>query len=221
MPSWKHIVRRHLAPLRLPPEREIEIVEELALHLEAIYDEALADGAAESEARARAMRVVADGRLLECELSRAEVPPLARAAQPALRFIERKGGMRMESLWQDLRFGARTLFKQPGFALIAVITLALGIGATTAIFTVVNAVLLHPFAYPQPEQLMFVTATVKSDPGNGVAAVSYPNFQDWQKQQQVFSHLSAARAELLTLTGVATRFSDAGHCAVAGPRIHE
>src|SRR5215467_475222 len=89
-PNWKQIVRENLAVLRLPPEREIEIVEELALHLEAAYEDALADGLSESEAEARAVRGY-DWRLLECELSRAEQPLATRTLQPSLELIERKG----------------------------------------------------------------------------------------------------------------------------------
>src|SRR5215470_1762585 len=111
MPNWNHIVREHLAVLRLPPEREIEIVEEQALHLEAVYEDALTDGLSEAEAEARAVQSY-DWRLLECELSLTERPAPARALQPSLEFIERKRGMRMESLIQDLRFGVRMLFKQ-------------------------------------------------------------------------------------------------------------
>src|SRR5262249_52203029 len=103
-PNWKQIVREHLALLRLPPEREIEIVEELALHLEAAYEDARAAGLPEAEAEARAVQGY-DWRLLKCELSRAEQPLAVRALQPSLKLIEHKGGMRMESLLQDLRFG--------------------------------------------------------------------------------------------------------------------
>src|SRR5262245_14188364 len=95
MPNWNHILRAHLAVLRLPPEREIEIVEELALHLEAAYEDALADGLSEAEAEARAAQSY-DWRLLECELSRAERPAPARAWRPSLELIERKGGIRID-----------------------------------------------------------------------------------------------------------------------------
>src|SRR5215510_14052728 len=114
MPNWNHIVREHLAVLRLPPEREIEIVEELALHMEAAYEDALRVGLSEAEAESRAVQSY-DWRLLECELSRAERPPAARALQPSLELIEKRGGIRMESLLQDLRFGARMLMKNLSF----------------------------------------------------------------------------------------------------------
>jgi len=197
MPNWNHIVREHLAVLRLPPEREIEIVEELALHLEAAYEDALAAGLSEAEAEARVVQGY-DWRLLECELSRAERPGAKLAMQPSLELIERKGGMRMESLLQDLRFGARVLLKQPGFTLIAVVTLALGIGANTAIFSMVNGVLLRPLPYPEADRLMSLTErNSQSEP----MFIAYPNLLDWREQNTVFEQIAVYRATNFTLTG--------------------
>src|SRR5262245_39430100 len=116
MPNWNRIVREHLAVLRLPPEREIEIVEELALHLETAYEAALAAGLSEKEAEARVVQGY-DWRLLECEIRRAEQPAVARALQPSLELIEQTGGLRMESFIQDLRYGVRMLVRSPAFTL--------------------------------------------------------------------------------------------------------
>src|SRR5215813_11791594 len=201
MPNWNHIVREHLTVLRLPPEREIEIVEELALHMESAYEDALAEGLSEAEAKARAVQGY-DWRLLECELSRAEQPMAARAMQPSLELIERKGGIRMESFMQDLRFGARMLTKQPGFTLIAVLTLALGIGANTAIFSVVNALLLRPLPYRQPEQLVKVFR-VPPDPTKGMlpSIWSYPRFEMLRDQNQSFAEAAGFNQSPYNLTG--------------------
>jgi predicted permease len=196
MPNWNHIVREHLAVLRLPPEREIEIVEELALHLEAAYEDALAAGLSAAEAEARALRSY-DWRLLECELNRAEQPPAAQAMQPSLELIERTGGMRMESFIQDLRFGARMLMKNPGFTLIAVITLALGIGANTSVFTLINALLLRALPVPNPHELVVIYAGGRGTPG----IISFPMYRDLRARQQVFTDILASTSEgLVRLT---------------------
>src|SRR5262249_11349103 len=198
-PNWKQIVREHLAVLRLAPEREIEIVEELALHLEAAYEDALADDLSETEAEARAAQGY-DWRVLECELSRAEHPVAARAFQPALEMFERKGETRMESFLQDLRFGARMLMKQPGFTLFAALTLALGIGANTAIFSIVNAVLLHPLPFAEPERLMWFGGWVGADREQGVTPA---DFLDYREQSRSFTQIAASVFDgtLMNLSG--------------------
>jgi putative ABC transport system permease protein len=113
---------------------------------------------------------------------------------------EQRGLPMLETLFHDLRFGARMLFKNPGFTLIAVVTLALGIGANTAIFSVVNAVLLRALPYPEPGRLVRFW---ESNPGRGWLdfAASAPNFADWRKQQSVCEQLAAYELNTFNFTG--------------------
>jgi putative ABC transport system permease protein len=105
----------------------------------------------------------------------------------------------MNSLWQDLRYGARMLWKQPGFTLIAVLTLALGIGATSTIFSFVNGILLRPLPYQDPARLVLLDET--SSKRGGSFGVSFPNFLDWRAQNQVFTSIAAYGNGGYTLTG--------------------
>jgi putative ABC transport system permease protein len=109
----------------------------------------------------------------------------------------------MNSLLQDLRYGARMLLKKPGFTLIAVITLALGIGANTAIFSVVNAVLLRPLPYAEPERLVALWESNTQRPMSR-NSISYPNFFDWRAQSQLFERMASYYTISMNLTGIAT-----------------
>src|SRR5215470_10272061 len=102
------------------------------------------------------------------------------------------------SIWQDLTYGVRLLLKHPGVTAIAVITLALGIGANTAIFSVVNAVLLNPLPYKQPDRLVALWENV---PGHGRWRSSPANFFDWKKQNTVFEDVVAFGGASMTFTG--------------------
>ena len=104
----------------------------------------------------------------------------------------------METLLQDLRYGLRMLAKSPGFTAIAVLTLALGIGTNTALFSVVNGVLLNPLAYPQSGQLV---ALYGKTPGFDQASINYPNFLDWQRDTQTFSSMAIYRNQDYNFTG--------------------
>jgi predicted permease len=104
----------------------------------------------------------------------------------------------MGALLQDIRYSLRMLAKNPGFTVIAVLTLALGIGANTALFSVVNGVLLNPLAYPHSEQLVAVYGKA---PGFARAPISYLNFLDWQRDTQTFSSMALYRNEPYNLTG--------------------
>jgi putative ABC transport system permease protein len=105
----------------------------------------------------------------------------------------------MNKLWQDVRFGARMLAKKPGLTFVAVLTLALGIGANTAIFSVVNAVLLRPLPYAQPDRLVFA---FRMQPPILRGPISRPDFLEWQAQNQSFQTMAAYTYATFNLTGV-------------------
>jgi predicted permease len=104
----------------------------------------------------------------------------------------------METLFQDLRYGFRMLVKAPAFTAIAILTLALGIGANTALFSVVNGVLLTPLAYPQSGQLVAIYGQTV---GFAQAPINYPNFLDWQRDSQSFSSMAIYRNQDYNFTG--------------------
>jgi predicted permease len=101
---------------------------------------------------------------------------------------EARAGAWLDSLFQDLRYGARMLRKNPAFTAVAVLTLALGIGANTAIFSVVQGVLLAPLPYREPDRLVMV---LESNQRFQRDAISYPNFQDWQRSARSFQQMAA------------------------------
>jgi putative ABC transport system permease protein len=110
----------------------------------------------------------------------------------------------METLIQDLRYGARSLRKQPGFTLVAVLTLAIGIGANTAIFSVVNATLLRPFPFKDPDRLMRVSLTTphgRGGPDSDDMIWSYPKHQTFRERQQIYEDIALYRGGTFNLAG--------------------
>jgi predicted permease len=194
MPDWNEQIRKQLADLKLPPAREAEIVEELAQHAEDRYRELLSGGATEAEARRVALDEIGGHELLVRELRAIERP----AAQSPIVLGARSRGSLPTSLWQDMRYGFRTLRKKPGFTAVAMLALALGIGANTAIFSVVNGVLLRPLAYPDPGRLMTIYETT---PEYGRTSVAYPSFLDWRRDSRSFTNMGAIRSDDFNFTG--------------------
>ncbi len=197
MPDFRVEITARLAELGLPPVRDAEIIEELSQHLAEEYEEAMTRGASEQEARQRVFEELNAADLLGHELEHVETRAPGNNVTAG---TETKGTM-CADLTQDLRYGLRTLVKNPGFTVVAVIALALGIGANSAIFSVVNAVLLRPLPFKNPEQLVMVweNATHLGFPKN---TPSPADFLDWQRQNTVFTGMAAMAERSFNLTGV-------------------
>ena len=186
MPEWKSDIRKRLASLKLEPERENEIVEELAGHLEDRYQDMLSRGVAGDEAELATRTELNDGQVLVRELNRIE---RKFGAEPIALGAGREH--MLGSLWQDMRYGLRLIRKNPGFSAVVVLTLAVGIGANTAIFSVVNAVMLRSLPFNDPDRLVRLN---ESNPERGwpTFSVSHPNFLDWRERNQTFAAMAAA-----------------------------
>ncbi|HEX8557042.1 MAG TPA: ABC transporter permease [Pyrinomonadaceae bacterium] len=161
-----------------------ELAEEIEAYLELLTEAKAAEGLGPEEAR------------------RAALIELGGVQQVTERVREVRVGHFLGTVWQDLRFGARTLLKSPAFTAVAVLSLALGIGANTAIFSVVNAVLLRPLPYPEPDRLTHVwhTPPQESFPGMDRFSVSPGNYLDWKEQSRAFEQMAIYQYAGLSLS---------------------
>jgi putative ABC transport system permease protein len=194
MPEWKPEIRRRLVGVKIEPMREAAIVEELSQYLDDCYEELLSGGLAPAEAERRTLEELSESEILTRELRRAKQQT---APEPIVLGSNWRTNM-IAGLWQDLRFGARMLLKKPGFALIAVLTLALGIGLNAALFSVVNALILRPLPYSDPARLVQLWQHDRQ--GVAEAAVSNADFLAWRAQAQSFAHLTAHNVRTAALT---------------------
>ena len=187
MNSPMHSLPRRLRALRIRlrglfgarPAND-EIAAELESHLQMHIDDNLRAGMTPEEARRQALISLGG----------------VEQTQQAVR--ERSTLPWAETLGQDLRFALRQLRKSPGFTAVVIVTLALGIGVNTALFSIVNTVLLHPIALPHPGELVTVSA---SKPNFQTGSISYPNFRDWQRDNRSLSALAIYRHTGFILTG--------------------
>src|SRR5687767_4785463 len=180
---WAREVRERSTTLRLPPPREAEIIDELSQHLDDRYREFVAGGMSSEDAVREAVADFRSGNVLAEQMASLRQAQAAPAITPGA-----PGGHLLGGLGQDLRYAARTFWKQPGFAAAAVLTLALGIGATTAIFSVVYGVLLKPLPFDEPDRLVTVRQFAPHGAGTNQGRAT---FLTYRENQRVFEGIGA------------------------------
>jgi len=181
MPDWKREIERRLAGARMNPAAEHELIEELAQHLEDRYREMLSDNLDEAAASAAVLEELRDMDAKQWRQRRGkrrELEPVGMVAS----------GRLMPDLAGDIRYGWRMMLRTPVLTLFAALSLALGIGANTTVFTIINSLLLHPIVAADPSRLAMVyeTGVRDSREANSKLPLSYANFEDYTDSQQCF-----------------------------------
>src|SRR5581483_7245298 len=193
MPNWKAEIRKRLAPLNLSATKEADIVEELSQHLDQQYAELILSGADTTESLRAVLTSLDQNSFFTERLRWIE----ERVSSEPVVLGARRSNV-MESFWQDLRYAARTLLKSPGFAAIAIITLAMGIGANTVIFSAVNALLIRPLPLPSMERLCFPIALREGFDPDLQGLVEYDTYR---QRTHSFENLGIAIARSFNLIG--------------------
>ncbi|HTI38573.1 MAG TPA: ABC transporter permease [Vicinamibacterales bacterium] len=193
MPEWTEHVRSRLSTLRLSPTREREIVEELSQHLEDRWRELRAGGACEEEATRLALAAFRDDSTLARYLA-----PLKQANEAAPITAGASSGWRLADVWQDLRYAVRVFRKQRAFTAACAMTLALGIGATSALFSIVDAVLLRPLPFREPDRLVRLVSVLHDGRAGGI---SYPDFLDWRSRSRAVESMAVYTPQSFALRG--------------------
>src|SRR5262245_39991770 len=216
MPDWRRYGRERLSLPGLRAGREAEIVEDLAQQLEDCHRAALERGATPEEAEAAAQREIGDWDRLARDISRSETRQRQSLDQRAIDRLEtpavgsgdhRSAVASIRRFAADVLHGLRLLLQKPGFTAAVLVTLALGIGANTAVFTILDTVLLRPLPYAEPERLVRIWET-NLGRGWDQFSVSQPNFLDWREQRgEAFERLAAStgRPHNLVVGGEAER----------------
>ena len=178
--DWIHILFSRCAAMFRRKKLDADLDDELGAHIDLAIAENRRNGMTAEQARTAALRA------------------FGGVTQTRESYREQRGMAWIAAVVQDIRFGARMLVKNLGFTIVAVLTLALGIGGNTAIFSIVNGVLLNPLPFPHAGQLV---AVHESKPNFARGSISYPNFLDWRRQNHSFSSMALARGYVFSLTG--------------------
>src|SRR5882724_8157843 len=185
MPDWKPEIKKHLVGLNLTATREAEIIEELSQHLEDRYQELLVSGMNHDEACRASLTEISNSELLTTQLRRVE----SRVKLEPVVFGARRRNM-LEAIWQDITFAIRMLRKNIGFTAVALISLALGIGANTAIFQLIDAVAMRTLPVRNPENIVDVHITdmskARGSRGSWHEALNNPAWEQVRDRQQTF-----------------------------------
>jgi predicted permease len=195
MHEWSQEILKRLASLKLAPAREAEIVEEVSQHLEDRYRELVAGGATEEQARRMALEELSDEDLLARGLRRVE----QAVRQEAVIAGATGQNKFLPGIWEDIRYGLRMLRKNPSFTAVGIVTLAIGIGANTAIFSVVDSLLLRPLPVADPGRLVVIASKVSDS--TLPHRVSYPDYLDLRNQERIFSDVIAYEVAPVNLSG--------------------
>jgi putative ABC transport system permease protein len=204
MPDWKTFVADRLHLTALEEKRQRDLVDEVASQIEDLYMAAREDGKSETEAFELASSHIEDWSAFGAELAKADrmhrrsaVDLLAERSEESRQ--QRSGlGIDLAAIVRDIAYSLRGLRNSPGFTLVALLTLALGIGGTTTIFTFFDQVLLRPLPYAESERLVALWEKMQSFEN---ASVSFANFVDWKERNRVFEHIGVWNQTNLNLTG--------------------
>lgn len=190
MPDWKAIVRERLHDLHLQGTAEADLIEEIGEHLRDQYQELLSGGATEEEAYQRTISDLDDVYLLRAGSRR--TPQMVRY-EPVPRGDARRSNF-VEDLWKDLRYAVRTMRKSALFVFFVVLTLALGIGANTTVFTLINTLILNPLPVHKASQLSAVELTKNERTSRSRSGaplpLSYADLKDYAAKNDVFTSLA-------------------------------
>jgi putative ABC transport system permease protein len=209
MPDWRNEIQKYLNGLNLEPQRETEIIEEFSQHLTDIYEDSIKNGKTPQQAYTAAMGELTEGKL------KSELRSIVKPASSSVILGEKTNSNFIAGLWKDLRYGARLLRLNPAFSIIAILSLALGIGANAAIFQLIDAVRLRTLPVKNPQELVELKVTKAPKGLTGAFVGRHPRATTaiWnyvRNQQQSFSHIGAWGSDQLNLNqGGEARYADA------------